>query len=54
VGDAVGGEEFGDGGGAALVPDFFKPAFEEIEIRFGHGCSLFDSEGFGDGITQCR
>jgi len=27
VGDAVGREEFGDGGGAALVPDFFEPAF---------------------------
>jgi hypothetical protein len=54
VGDAVGGEEFGDGRRAALVPDLFEPAFEEIEIRFGHGSPFSDSEDCGDGITRGR
>jgi hypothetical protein len=50
MGDAVGRKEFGDGSGAALVPDFFEPAFEEIDIGFGHGCLLNGCEW--DGTTR--
>ena len=44
MGDAVGSEEFGDGGGAALVPDFFEPAFCDGDVGFGHGCLLEEFE----------
>ena len=45
MGDAVGGEEFGDGGGAALVPDFFEPAFCDGDVGFGRLASLFCGMG---------
>ena len=39
VNNSVGSEEFGDGITAALIPDFMKPANDEVFVLFDSGDS---------------
>jgi len=48
AGDPVGGEQFIDGFGSALIPHFLEPASHELDIFFdGHRCVLLSSDFSG-------
>ena len=44
VGYAIGMEEFMDGGGTALIPNFVEPALDELLVGVAHGSLLARKE----------